>query len=57
MPFYPATIVGMPPMEEFYIGDVPQRRDETLPAIFKMNFPKSWTSRCPPKASSTTSSS
>jgi 4-hydroxy-3-polyprenylbenzoate decarboxylase len=30
----------MPPMEEFYIGDVPQRRDETLPAIFKMNFPQ-----------------
>jgi len=37
---YPATIVGMPAMEEFYIGDVPQRRDETLPVIFKLNFSK-----------------
>ena len=29
---YPATIVGIPPMEDFHIGGVPRLRDETLPA-------------------------
>src|SRR5688572_24042445 len=34
---YPATIVGMPPMEDFYIGSASVRL--FLP-IFKMNFPE-----------------
>jgi 4-hydroxy-3-polyprenylbenzoate decarboxylase len=34
---YPATIVGMPPMEDFYIGSASMRL--FLP-IFKMNFPE-----------------
>jgi len=27
-----ATIVGIPSMEDYYIGGVPRLRDETLPA-------------------------
>ena len=34
---YPATIVGVPPMEDFYIGDASVRI--FLP-VFKMNFPE-----------------
>ncbi|MBV8968899.1 MAG: menaquinone biosynthesis decarboxylase [Verrucomicrobia bacterium] len=34
---YPATIVGMPPMEDFYMGDASVRI--FLP-VFKMNFPE-----------------
>ena len=34
---YPATIVGIPPMEDFYIGDASVRI--FLP-VFKMNFPE-----------------
>jgi 4-hydroxy-3-polyprenylbenzoate decarboxylase len=34
---YPATIVGMPPMEDFYLGDASVR--VFLP-VFKMNFPE-----------------
>jgi 4-hydroxy-3-polyprenylbenzoate decarboxylase len=34
---YPATIVGMPPMEDFYLGSASMRL--FLP-IFKMNFPE-----------------
>jgi 4-hydroxy-3-polyprenylbenzoate decarboxylase len=34
---YPATIVGIPPMEDFYIGDASVR--VFLP-VFKMNFPE-----------------
>ena len=34
---YPATIVGMPPMEDFYLGDASVRI--FLP-VFKMNFPE-----------------
>ena len=34
---YPATIVGMPPMEDFYIGGASLQL--FLP-IFKMNFPE-----------------
>ena len=34
---YPATIVGMPPMEDFYIGGASVKL--FLP-IFKMNFPE-----------------
>ncbi len=48
---YPPTIVGIPPMEDFYIGGASVKL--FLP-IFKMNFPKSWTSRCRRKAWSTT---
>jgi 4-hydroxy-3-polyprenylbenzoate decarboxylase len=35
--FYPATIVGMPPMEDFYMGTASVRL--FLP-VFKMNFPE-----------------
>ena len=35
--FYPATIVGIPPMEDFYIGSASVRL--FLP-VFKMNFPE-----------------
>jgi UbiD family decarboxylase len=38
---YPATIVGIPPMEDFYIGSASVKL--FLP-IFKMNSPRSWTS-------------
>jgi 4-hydroxy-3-polyprenylbenzoate decarboxylase len=34
---YPATIVGIPPMEDFYIGGASVKL--FLP-IFKMNFPE-----------------
>ena len=34
---YPATIVGVPPMEDFYLGDASVRI--FLP-VFKMNFPE-----------------
>lgn len=36
-PTYPATIVGIPPMEDFYMGDASVR--VFLP-VFKMNFPE-----------------
>ncbi len=36
-PIYPATIVGIPPMEDFYIGDASLR--VFLP-VFKMTFPE-----------------
>jgi 4-hydroxy-3-polyprenylbenzoate decarboxylase len=36
-PVYPATIVGVPPMEDFYLGDASVR--VFLP-VFKMNFPE-----------------
>lgn len=36
-PVYPATIVGIPPMEDFFIGDASLKL--FLP-IFKMNFPE-----------------
>ncbi|PYL94303.1 MAG: menaquinone biosynthesis decarboxylase [Verrucomicrobia bacterium] len=36
-PVYPTTIVGIPPMEDFYIGDAVVRI--FLP-VFKMNFPE-----------------
>ncbi len=36
-PIYPTTIVGIPPMEDFYIGDASVRI--FLP-VFKMNFPE-----------------
>ena len=58
---YPATIVGIPPMEDFYIGGASVKL--FLP-IFKMNFPENVDLALPPacrqagpKASSTTSSS
>ena len=35
---YPATIVGIPPMEDFYIGSASVKL--FLPPIFKMNFPE-----------------
>ncbi len=61
---YPATIVGIPPMEDFYIGGAALTRPggHPLPSDGRgaggegSNFPRSWTSRCRPKASSTTSS-
>ena len=34
---YPATIVGIPPMEDFYIGGASVK---LFPPIFKMNFPE-----------------
>src|SRR5438067_2896186 len=34
---YPATIVGIPPMEDFYIGDASVR---IFVPVFKMNFPE-----------------
>ena len=48
---YPATIVGQPPMEDFYIGTASVRL--FLP-VLRMTFPSWWISRCPPRASSTT---
>jgi len=44
---YPTTIVGIPPMEDFYIGGA---SSEIFLPIFKMNFPEIVTSRCRRKA-------
>ena len=63
---YPATIVGIPPMEDFYIGGAALTRPAaTLSHRMggaggegaRCTSPRSWTSRCRRKASSTTSSS
>ena len=43
---YPATIVGMPPMEDFYMGDASVR--VFLP-VFKMNFPEMVDMTLPPE--------
>ncbi len=43
---YPATIVGIPPMEDFYIGDASVRI--FLP-VFKMNFPELVDMALPPE--------
>ena len=51
---YPATIVGIPPMEDFYIGGAALTRPagHPLPSEGRgaggggLNFPRSWTSRC-----------
>ncbi len=43
---YPATIVGIPPMEDFYIGDASVR--VFLP-VFKMNFPEMVDMALPPE--------
>ncbi len=43
---YPATIVGKPPMEDFYIGDASVR--VFLP-VFKMNFPEIEDMALPPE--------
>ncbi|MBV9390647.1 MAG: menaquinone biosynthesis decarboxylase [Verrucomicrobia bacterium] len=43
---YPATIVGKPPMEDFYIGDASVR--VFLP-VFKMNFPELVDMALPPE--------
>ncbi len=43
---YPATIVGIPPMEDFYIGDASVR--VFLP-VFKMNFPEMVDMTLPPE--------
>ena len=48
---YPATIVGIPPMEDFYLGTASVR---ILLPVLKMNFRRSWTSRCRRKAFFTT---
>lgn len=34
---YPATVVGIPPMEDFYLGDASMR---LFMPVFKMNFPE-----------------
>jgi 4-hydroxy-3-polyprenylbenzoate decarboxylase len=39
-PIYPTTIVGKPPMEDYYGGDACVR---ILLPVFKMNFPRSST--------------
>jgi UbiD family decarboxylase len=36
---FPATIVGIPPMEDFYIGGGPRLRDETLSARLQSEPP------------------
>ena len=62
---YPATIVGMPPMEDFYIGGAALTRPAATLShwmgeglgVRGRTSPRSWTSRCRRKASSTTSSS
>ena len=36
-PVYPATIVGIPPMEDFYMGDASVR---VFMPVFRMNFPE-----------------
>ncbi|PYK11865.1 MAG: menaquinone biosynthesis decarboxylase, partial [Verrucomicrobia bacterium] len=43
---YPATIVGIPPMEDYYIGDACVRI--FLP-VFKMNFPEIVDMTLPPE--------
>ncbi len=43
---YPATIVGIPPMEDFYMGDASVR--VFLP-VFKMNFPEMVDMTLPPE--------
>ncbi|MGI8437765.1 MAG: menaquinone biosynthesis decarboxylase [Chthoniobacterales bacterium] len=43
---YPATIVGVPPMEDFYMGDASVR--VFLP-VFKMNFPEMVDMTLPPE--------
>ena len=50
-PIYATTIVGPPPMEDFYMGKAIERI--FLP-LMRMQFPKCATSACRPKASSTT---
>ncbi len=45
-PVYPATIVGIPPMEDFYIGDASVRI--FLP-VFRMNFPEIVDMALPPE--------
>ena len=49
---YPATIVGMPPMEDFYIGTASVKL--FLP-ILKMSFPEIVDMRCRPRGCSITS--
>ena len=43
---YPTTIVGIPPMEDFYIGDASVR---ILLPVFKMNFPEVVDMTLPPE--------
>jgi 4-hydroxy-3-polyprenylbenzoate decarboxylase len=43
---YPTTIVGIPPMEDFYIGDASVR---ILLPVFKMNFPEIVDMTLPPE--------
>src|SRR5215469_7201951 len=43
---YPTTIVGMPPMEDYYIGDACVR---ILLPVFKMNFPELVDMTLPPE--------
>ena len=45
-PIYPATIVGIPPMEDYYIGDASVR---ILLPVFKMNFPEIVDMTLPPE--------
>jgi 4-hydroxy-3-polyprenylbenzoate decarboxylase len=45
-PIYPATIVGPPPMEDFYIGDASVR---ILLPVFRMNFPELVDMTLPPE--------
>ena len=45
-PVYPTTIVGIPPMEDFYLGDASVRI--FLP-VFKMNFPEIVDMTLPPE--------
>jgi 4-hydroxy-3-polyprenylbenzoate decarboxylase len=45
-PVYPTTIVGIPPMEDFYLGDACVR---ILLPIFKMNFPELVDMSLPPE--------
>ncbi len=45
-PIYPTTIVGIPPMEDFYLGDASVRI--FLP-VFKMNFPELVDMALPPE--------
>src|SRR6266513_101635 len=43
---YPTTIVGIPPMEDYYIGDASVR---ILLSVFKMNFPEIVDMTLPPE--------
>ena len=52
-PIYAATIVGPPPMEDYYMGRAIERI--FLP-LLRLQLPKCATCRCRPRASSTTSS-